>query len=483
MGTYDYDLIVVGGGAAGMVSANLAAGLGKRVAMIEKRQLGGECTFYGCVPSKTLIKMANTVHHVRKLLKSAGLGDGASVLPDAGSSVMEHVRSIRQEVYEGEKPEVFEKRGVKVFFGDATFVDNHQIEINGKRLTAARFILAMGSSALVPPIDGINNVPYLTNENLFDLERLPASMIVLGGGPIGTELSQALNRLGVEVTIVEMLDQILIREEKELRDLFAERLAAEGVKILAGTKAVKLWQENGKICLATEDQAKNQGRIVADTVLVALGRKANVEGLHLEHAGVRYTPKGITTDETLRTTASNIYACGDVIGPYQFSHMAEYQARIATRNALLPFARRVDYAHYAWCMFTDPELAHAGLTEKEARKEYGDAIRIYRWEYKETDRGRTDGETVGLSKIICDAKFRILGAHILGSRAGDVIHEVQAAKTLGVPCYKLDSVIHIYPTFSDVIKQAAKLAYIDWLRSRFYVKLASMFLGRKKAQG
>lgn len=481
MGTYDYDLIVMGGGAAGMVSANLAAGLGKKVAMIEKRQLGGECTFYGCVPSKTLIKVANTVHHARKLLERVGDGSAVSALREAGSEVMEHVRSVRQRVYEGERPEVFEKRGIAVLFGDATFVDNHQVEINRKRLTAAHFVLATGSSAFVPPIDGINSVPYLTNENLFGLERLPESMIVLGGGPIGTELAQAMSRLGVEVTIVEMLDQILIREEKELRDIFADTLAAEGVKILTKTRAVKLWQENGKVCLATEDQAKSQRRVVADAVLVALGRKPNVEGLKLENAGVEYTPKGIVTGETLRTSAPNIYACGDVVGPYQFSHMAEYQARIATRNALLPFAKRVDYTHYVWCMFTDPELAHAGLTEEEARKQYGDTIRVYRWEYKETDRGRTDGEAVGLSKIICDAKFRIVGAHILGSRAGDVIHEVQAAKRLGVPLYKLDSVIHIYPTFSDVIKQPAKLAYIDRLRSRFYVKLASRFLGGKKA--
>jgi pyruvate/2-oxoglutarate dehydrogenase complex dihydrolipoamide dehydrogenase (E3) component len=482
VGTYDYDLIVMGGGAAGMVSAKLAAGLGKKVAMIEKDHLGGECTHYGCVPSKTLIKSANTAHYTRELLASAGLGNGASLLLSAGSSVMEHVRSVRQQVYEGHKPKIFEKLGIKVLIGDATFVDNHQIEINGKRLTAARFVLATGSSAFVPPIDGINSVPYLTNESFFDLERLPASMIVLGGGPIGTELSQALARLGVEVTIVEMLDQILIREEKELRDLFAERLAAEGVTILTGTKAVKLWQESGTIHLATEDQAKNQGNVVADAVLVALGRKANVEGLHLENAGVQYTPKGIATNEELRTSAQNIYACGDVVGPYQFSHMAEYQARIATRNAILPLAKRVDYTHYVWCMFTDPELAHAGLTEEEARKQYGDSIRVYRWEYKATDRGRTDGEEIGLSKIICDAKFRIIGAHILGSRAGDVMHEVQAAKTLGLPLHKLDGVIHIYPTFSDVIKQPAKLAYIDWLRSRFYVRLASMFLGRKKAQ-
>jgi len=398
--------------------------------------------------------------------------------------VLDHVRSVVQKIYDGHPAGVFERLGIRVLFGDAQFRDSHTISINGEAISAASFILAMGSSAFVPPIEGLQTVPYLTNETIFDLPRLPSSMIVLGGGPIGTELTQALARLGVDVTIVEMADQILIREDHEVRDLLASRLASEGIKIRTRTKAVKLSPESGRTLLTVEDEHKGVETIAADAVLVAVGRKANVEGLDLHNAGVEYAPKGVKVDGMLRTTAPNIYAAGDVAGPYQFSHMAEYQARIAAQNALLPIRKRVNYEHYAWCMFTDPELAHAGLTEHEARELHGDRVRIYRWSFKDMDRGKTDGEEFGMSKLICDSKFRIIGAHILGARAGDVIHEAQVAKTLGIPLYKLDSVIHIYPTFTDAVKQPAKLARIDRLRENPVVKLASRLFGKKdRVQG
>jgi pyruvate/2-oxoglutarate dehydrogenase complex dihydrolipoamide dehydrogenase (E3) component len=214
-----------------------------------------------------------------------------------------------------------------------------------------------------------------------------------------------------------------------------------------------------------------------------VGRKANVDGLKLERAGVDYTLKGIKTDETLRTSAKNIYACGDVVGPYQFSHMAEYQARIATQNALLPIRKRANYEHYIWCMFTDPELAHAGLTEDEAREKYGEKTKVYKWEYRNTDRGRTDREKIGLSKIICDDNYKVVGAHIFGSRAGELVHEIQVIKTLGIPFYKLDSVIHIYPTFSDVIKQPAKICHIDKVKGNPFVRILGSLFGLRKGEG
>ena len=260
----------------------------------------------------------------------------------------------------------------------------------------------------------------------------------------------------------------------------AGRLVAEGLTLLTRTRAVKLSGETGAVRLLVEGPGKETRDVSAASVLVAVGRKANVEDLAMEKAGVEYSPKGIKTDATLRTTAANIYACGDVVGPYQFSHMAEYQARIATQNALLPIKKRVDYTHYIWCMFTDPELAHAGLTEDEARESRGSKVKVYRWRFADTDRGKTDGEEFGLCKIICDDKLRILGAHILGSRAGDLMHELQVAKTLGIPLDKLDSVIHIYPTFSDVVKQPAKLSHIDRLRANPFLKLLSAFFGPKK---
>lgn len=480
MSQFDYDLIVIGGGGAGIVSSLLAKGFGKKVALIEKRTLGGECTRYGCVPSKALIKSANLYHYAKEAGRmNMGFTAQSEVLLDS-THAMAHVRDVVNGVYEGERPEVFEAKGINVIIGSPFFKDNHHIEINGKVLSAKRFVLCTGSSAFIPPIEGIHAIPYLTNEGIFDLEELPQSMIVLGGGPIGTELAQALNRLGVAITIVEMGDRILVREERELGDMLAEKIVAEGIRILTGTKAVRFSQEDGDIVLAVEDREKKTAFIRAQSVLVAVGRKTNTDGLDLENAGVEYSAKGIKVDDTLRTTALNIYACGDVAGPYQFSHMAEYQARIATQNALLPITKHANYEHYIWCMFTDPELAHAGLTEDEARQVHGDKIKVYKWAYKDTDRGKTDGDDMGMSKIICDEKDRVLGAHILGSRAGDLIHEIQVIKTLGIPFYKLDSVIHIYPTFSDVIKQPAKLCYIDKLKRNPLLRILGTFFGAGK---
>lgn len=469
---FDYDLIVIGGGAAGFVSAKLAAGLGKKVALIEKNRLGGECTNYGCIPSKTLIRSANAVFHARRI-------EGPTTAASSGT-VMDHVRSIVKKVLDGHGAEVFERLGIRVLFGEPRFLDNHTLDVSGTTLTAKRFIISTGSSPFIPPIDGIDTVPFLTNDNVWDLDRLPPSMLILGGGPIGTELAQAFARLGTTTTIVEMGEQIMIREDKDLRDRLAGWLAAEGVIIRTGTKAVSVTSESGKIGLTVENTDHSRGSLLADAILVAVGRKANVDGLGLEQAGVKYSQKGIAVDEQLRSSAPNIYACGDVAGPYQFSHMAEYQARIAAQNAVLPVTKRVNYDHYIWCTFTDPELAHAGLTEEEARDRSGDRLRVYTWQYADTDRGKTDGEEFGVAKFVCDDRYRILGAHILGPRAGELIHEAQILKTFGIPFYKLDSVIHVYPTFTDVVKQPAKLCYIDKVRNTWYVKLASALFGRRK---
>ena len=477
MPKYDYDLIVIGGGAAGFVSSKLANGLGKKVALIEKERLGGDCTNYGCIPSKALIRASSMAHHM-KHLKQYGLHMSSQTDIDT-NAVMTHVRSVVQKVYEGHSADNFRKLGIDVLSGAPRFIDAHSVVIDDKVFSSRRFLIATGSRAFVPPIEGLQSAPYLTNKTFFDLERLPKSMIVLGGGPIGTELASALSRLGVEVTIVEMGERLLMREDGELVRILTERLAQEGVRIMTKAKAIKFSQENGKIVLAVESE-NLQKELKADTVLVAVGRTANVEGLNLEKAGVRYTEKGILTDASLQTTAPGIYACGDVVGPYQFSHMAEYQAVIATRNAFFPLKRKARYENAAWCTFTDPELAHAGLTEKEAKEKYGDRVRIYRHEYKDIDRARTDVSEIGMSKFICDLRGRLLGAHILGSRAGELIHEVQLARSMGIPFYKLYSVIHIYPTYTDAVKQPSKLCYIDRLGNNVFLKMLRVLLGKKK---
>ncbi len=476
MARYDYDLIVIGGGAAGFVASKLANGLGKRVVLIEKKKLGGDCTNYGCIPSKALIHSAGIAYHMNNLRK---YGLETSLPIDLNTDrVMPHVRSVVGKVSAGHSPDTFQKLGIDVLFGEPRFIDNHSIEMDRGRLSATAFILSTGSRAFIPAIDGIQSVPFLTNETIFDMERLPSSMIVLGGGPIGIELASALNRLGVEITVVEMNERILIREDEELVRILTRLLKEEGLHIMTGTRATRLHSENGKIALSIE-YGNRKGELKADSLLIATGRSPNVEGLGLENAGVEYTSKGIRTDDRLRTTSPNIYACGDVVGPYQFSHMAEYQAVIATRNALMPVKKKVHYENVAWCTFTDPELAHAGLTEEEARKKYGEGVKVYRQEYGNIDRGKTDVSETGMSKFVCDPAGRLVGAHILGNRAGDLIHEAQIAKSLGIPFYRLYTVIHIYPTFTDVVKHASKLCYIERLQSNVFLKIFRKFFQKK----
>lgn len=473
---YDYDLIVIGGGAGGFVASKLANGLGKRVAMIEKNKLGGECTLSGCIPSKALIKSGILAHQARNL-KNYGLSTKNDIVINA-DNVMRHVRSVIEKVYDSHQPWMFKELGIDVLLGNPHFIDNHTIELEGRSLSAKSFIISTGSSAFIPPIEGIDTVPYLTNQTFFDIGNLPSSMIVLGGGPIGMELAAAVNRLGVKVHVVEMCESILFREDRELANILSEKLKDEGLNLHTETKAIKVSGEMGQVAVTVENKEGQKTDMKADSLLVAVGRKANVEGLNLENAGVKYSPSGIIIDKSLRTTAPNIYACGDVVGPYQFSHMAEYQARIAVQNAFLPIKKKVNYRDVIWCTFTDPELAHAALTEEEARKLHGDNIKVYKYEYKNIDRAKTDIIETGISKFIVDRKGKIIGAHILGSRAGEIIHEAQLAKSFDIPFYKLDSVIHIYPTFSDIVKQPAKLSHIDRLQNNPALKFIRNILKR-----
>ncbi|PIR22262.1 MAG: pyridine nucleotide-disulfide oxidoreductase, partial [Deltaproteobacteria bacterium CG11_big_fil_rev_8_21_14_0_20_45_16] len=398
---FDYDLIVIGGGAAGLVAATGGASLGAKTALIEKNKLGGDCTWYGCVPSKTLLKSAQVFSLVKRI-KEFGISVETDIKLD-GSLVMEHVRNVIKKISEHHPPEVFEKRGIKMLFGAPKFLDSNTIDLNGYKISAKRFILASGSHPMVPPIDGLKGIDYLTNENVFDIKVLPKSLAVLGGGPIGMELSLAFARLGVEVSIIEMADRLMIKEDKEIADVLVREFKRIGIKIYTGQKAVKFTRETDLSVVTLEDKDKKQSTVKAEKVLVAVGRAANVQGLDLEKAGVKYSNRGVEVDVTLRTSTKNIYACGDVAGPYQFSHMAEYQAVIAVGNALFPFKRKVNYDAVPWCTFTDPEVARVGLTEDEAMAKYTD-IKFYRSLYSGNDRAVTDIEEKGLAKVITDKK-------------------------------------------------------------------------------
>jgi dihydrolipoamide dehydrogenase len=470
---YDYDAVVLGAGAAGLVAATGGASLGAKVALIEKNKLGGDCTWYGCVPSKALLKSAQ-VFSIVKHLPDFGITVSQAAEYDS-SRVMAHVRTIVEKISTHHPAEVFEKRGIKVLFGSPKFLDNKTIELNGSTISAKRFIICTGSRPLVIPIEGLNSIDYLTNENIFSLEALPKSLAVLGAGPIGVEMSQALARLGVEVSIIEMLDRILFREDQEIAGVLADVLAKDGIKIYTGKKAIKFTQDGNLVAITVEDKDKKQSVVKVEKILVAVGRIANVSGLNLQKAQVKYSKKGIEVDNTLRTSADNIYACGDVVGPYQFSHMAEYQAIVAIGNALFPFKRKVDYNAVAWCTFTEPELAHLGLTEDQAQQQYR-RIKVYRAQYSENDRAVTDLKETGFVKVICDKKGNILGAHIVGANAGELIHECVLAKSAKLKVNKLSSCVHIYPTLAQVVKRTADNYYTQMLSSGWFKQLAKLFI-------
>lgn len=469
----DYDLIVIGGGAAGLVAATGGASLGAKTAMIEKNKLGGDCTWYGCVPSKALLRSAH-IFSLSKRLKEFGISSGNDAGFDA-ANVMAHVRDVIAKVSSHHPVEVFEKKGIKVIFGTPKFLSDREIEINGEKLKVKRFIISTGSHPSVPPIHGLKDIDYLTNETIFNIETLPRSVIVLGGGPIGVELSQALAQLGVDVSIVEMLDSILFREDKEVATILSNLLLKNNIKIYAGKKAVKFKKEGNITEVTLEDKNKTQSTIKAEKILVAVGRAPNVQGLDLEKAGVEYTKRGINVDPRLKTSAKNIYACGDVVGPYQFSHMAEYQAIIAVGNALMPIKQKVNYNAVPWATFTDPELAHVGLTEEEARERYK-RIKVYRLKFNESDRAITDLEENGMAKVICDNNGRILGAHIVGANAGEIIHEYVLAKAQGLKIGQLSSTIHIYPTLAQVVKRTADQTYTETLQSKWFKLFSKLML-------
>ena len=397
---------------------------------------------------------------------------------------MPYVRSIIREDYKSHTPEKIKSFGIDVLFGNVQFVDPHRVKLDERVITFNKAIVTTGSHPFVPPIEGLDGVHYLTNENLFDLEVLPQSMMILGGGAIGAEMASALNRLGVSVTIIEMNDRILPKEDAELVAMLTDTLRQEGVTIMTGMKATNVEQQGGNVHVLCVDKQAKEHIVQAEKLLVAVGRRPNLEGLGLEAIGVQTDQKRIIVNNTLQTTVKNIYAAGDVVGPYQFSHMAWYQAVTAVRNAVIPiFKQKVNYENVIWATFTAPELASAGLSEAQARDKFGDNITIYRKPYAELDRAVTDRTTNGLAKFICDKKGRLLGIHILGARAGDIIHEAQVIKAFKKPFESIHSVIHAYPTYAEITWHAAKNAYIDRLKGNFFVKLVKKLFIRSEGKG
>ncbi|HKO16650.1 MAG TPA: FAD-dependent oxidoreductase [Gemmatimonadaceae bacterium] len=460
-----YDLIVIGGGTAGLVAAAGSAGIGARVALVERERLGGECLWTGCVPSKALIAAARAAHEVRTG-RRFGVEARESHL-DFGC-VMRWVRQAQQRIAPHDSPERFRGLGVDVIQGEARFAGERTVLVDGRALTAKRVVIATGSSPAVPPIDGLKDVPYLTNETIFSLERQPEALLVLGGGAIGLELAQAFARLGTTVHVLEAESQLLPREDHELAALLGERLRAEGVQLHLGANVTRVERPpRGDGVRVTTTNVLDGGTstlvLEGDALLVSTGRVPRLSALELGTGGVEAGKTGVTVDESLRTTARGVWAAGDCVGPLRFTHVADYQARLVIRNAFFPFRSKADYAAVPWVTFTEPELAHVGLTEQEAREHFGDRVRVWRRPFDDVDRAITDGETAGMVKLVTDTRGKILGGHVLGHGAGNMVGEITLAMTHGISAHALGGTIHPYPTYSEAIKQAAE----SYTKSRF----------------
>ncbi|UCG84124.1 MAG: FAD-dependent oxidoreductase [Dehalococcoidia bacterium] len=474
MRMYDYDVLVIGAGIAGFVASVTANGLGKKVGIVENRKLGGNCTSFTCIPSKALIRSAHIAHTISDL-NHFGLNFRKPPTLET-DGVMPRVRSVVQQAYEKDAPETFERIGIKVLLGNPEFVDRHRISIDDQVISSEKFIIATGTKPLIPPIEGIEGIDYLTNELVFELEELPKSLMILGGGIDGLEYASAFGRLGVEVTIVEMATKLLPMVERELADLLIKYLEGDGIRVLTGTKALRFSQSRDKKRLEVESETQGKSMVEAEAVLVTIGRKANVDGLSLEKAGVKYGPKGIIADSKLRTSAQNIYACGDIVGPYQLASTAEYQGILAATNAVLPIKKNVDYTNAVFVIFTEPTIGYLGLTEDQARQQYGDRIRVYRFEYEQMRRALVDGTEHGVAKLISDKNGKLLGAHVIGEAAGEVIHELQVIKAYKKPLHSLYSITHAYPTYAQaIVGRASQLAYLDKMANNYFVNLVLNF--------
>ncbi len=454
-----YNVVVVGAGTAGLVTAAGTAGLGGRVALVERNLMGGDCLNFGCVPSKALISSARLVQRIRE---SEKWGLDQSEPQFVFEKVFERMRARRAKIAPHDSQERFESLGVDVFHGEARFVLPHEVEVNGQRLRARNFVIATGSRAVVPKIKGIDSVPYFTNETIFDeLKRKPENMIVLGGGPIGCELAQTFRRLGVDVTIFQRGDQLLPREDRDVAEFVERRLINEGVRVVKNADARSVaTSDTGKVALQLLDRQSGQlaePTFFADALLVAAGRTPNLRSLDLKSVGIDTTERGVHVNDYLQTSQRHIYAVGDVIGPFLFTHMADAQGRVAVRNILVPFQflrQKMDYSVVPWCTYTDPEVAHVGLGEKEAQRQNID-YDLFIVPLEDVDRAVVESEDGGFAKILTGKDSdKILGATIIAPHAGDLLHEFVLAMKARIGLGTIASTIHAYPTFAELARKA-----------------------------
>lgn len=444
-----YNLVVIGAGTAGLVTAAGAAGLGAKVALVERSLMGGDCLNVGCVPSKGVIsaaRVAATVRHARQF--------GVNVLGEAAvdfSAVMERMRRLRARISPNDSAARFRDLGVDVYFGQASFLDSSTVEVDGTRLKFKRAVIATGARAAAPPIPGLDSVDYLTNETLFSLTELPRRFGVIGAGPIGCEMAQAFAQLGSEVFLVEAEHGILPREDPDAAETVQRTITRDGVKLLCCGKDLKLTGDGG-IRLTVQSHGQGYDEPV-DQLLVSVGRRPNVENLNLEAVGVDYDKKGVKVNDRMQTTNSRIYAAGDICSPYQFTHAADFMARIVIQNALFMGRKKSTSLVIPWCTYTSPEIAHVGLYQQQA-KEQGIEVDTYTQKLAEVDRAILEGEDDGFARVhVKRGTDKIVGATIVARNAGDMISEITLAMTHGLGLSKIGSTIHPYPTQSEAIRK------------------------------
>lgn len=475
MKRYDYDIVILGGGSAGIVSGVMAAGLKMRTLVIEKYRMGGECLNTGCVPSKALIHAARTV----RLMRTASQFNlpTREVSRDEAAGALEWARRAVPLVQKADATEdLLRQNGAEIRRGDARFLDPHTLEVDGDRIAAEHFILATGSRPRIPAIAGLEAAGYLTNQTLFNLREVPESLLVMGGGPVGIEMAQAFRLLGSRVTVVQRSERLLMSDDAELTGILTDALREDGVEIYLNSEVTGI-RCDGDWRTATVRTPEREHDMRCTAILVAVGRAPNSEGMDLEAAGVAHDERGDRVDERLRTSAPHIYACGDITGAHQFSHSAEYEAKTVVRNIAFPGFERIDYRIDPWATFTDPELAHAGMTEEQARR-LGISYEVYRQPFAQNDRAITDGERSGMVKVLARGlEGKILGVHILGPRAGELMQEWLLAMKLGRSIRDVADLEHIYPTLSMACQHAAQRWYERKAQDPVAQKLIATYAG------
>ena len=446
-----YDLVVIGGGTAGLISASGAAGVGARVALVERQHMGGDCLNVGCVPSKALLRSAHLIGEIRD---ASRFGIEAAPPTVSFETVMGRMREVRAGISPVDSVQRYsDELGIDVFLGDAQFTGPQSVEVGGATLRFKKAVIATGGRPFAPPIDGLEDAGYLTNESIFDLQELPRRLVVVGGGPIGCELAQAFRRFGSHVTLLEQGPQFLSREDPDAAAIVAAAFERDGIEVRLSTTATKVVRQ-GEHRLVTVESEGGTETLEADQVLVAVGRVPNVEGMGLEAAGVEFdTRHGVTVDDKLRSTNRRIFAAGDCCMAHKFTHAADYAARIAIRNALFFGRSKLSDLTIPWCTYTTPEIAHVGLYARDAEAQ-GIAIDTYVREFEEIDRAIAEGDTDGFVKVHTKrGKDEIVGATIVARNAGDMISEVSVAMAAGMGLGGLSNVIHPYPTQADAIRQ------------------------------